>query len=146
MGGGEPVAMGSRTWKLTLERALATIASFVLAAPQFLMAGTILLDLRRSTGGMVAWAGLFSILLLGVGAMAFLMLVPAYYAEGSKRKKLRPRFFTVAAVQFYLYPFLHVISKVEHSARFVSLVDILIVGGGLALGTLLAILAKRASR
>ncbi len=123
--------------------ALASLVSFGLAGPALFITGTILLDLRFVAGGLVAWAGVFALLFLGIGAIGFLIAILSLYARDVRRGRFARTFFTVLSVQFFAYPVLHALSKVEHSSLSISLLDIFIGGTGLGLGSLFAVLAAR---
>lgn len=133
--------------KATLRHAMAAVAastlSFALAAPQLLMAGTMLIDLRTVVRGFVGWAGTFSLVFLGAGALALSIALPAYYWRGVGRGVLRQRLLRVLAIQCFLYPVLHLLSNIEHSFRYASRWDLAIGGAGLVLGGLFAFLAAR---
>ena len=132
---------------LTLREAVASILasalSFALAAPQLLMIGRMLTDLRKVVRGLVGWMGTFSLVFLAMGALALSIALPAYYWRGSRDGRLGHRMFRVLAIQCFLYPVLHLLSNVEFSFRFASVWDLVIGGAGLVLGGVFTVLAIR---
>jgi ABC-type transport system involved in cytochrome c biogenesis permease subunit len=122
---------------------LATAASYLLLGPALFITGTILLDLRLVTAGIVAWSGLFALLFLGIGAIGFLIAIPSLYARDLRKGRFRRTFFIVLSIQLFAYPVLHSLSKIEHLATVIVPIDVMVIGGGLVLGALFAFLAAR---
>ncbi len=124
---------------------LASVLSLAIAAHQAVLAAGMLLGLRRVTGGLVAWAGLFSLVLLGVAAIVILFGLPAYYRAGARKGKLALRFFRVLAIQCFLYPVFALLSGIEYGFQELSVVDIAGGCAGLAIGILFTVLAVTVS-
>jgi hypothetical protein len=122
---------------------LAGVLSFGLAAPQVTKTAQMLLDLRTVVRGVVGWVGWFSIVFLAVGILAFVIAIPSYFWEGSRKGRLKHRLFRVLAIQCFVYPVLHVLFNIEFSIRFASVWDLAIGGAGLVLGVLFTVLAVK---
>jgi hypothetical protein len=122
---------------------LSSALSFALTASLLAQVTMMIISLRAVAGGLVAWAGTFSLLFLGCGTIALIIALPAYYREGSRRGKLRHRLFRVLAIQFFLYPVLLLAWNIGFSFRFSSVWDVAMGGAGFALGILFAVLAVR---
>ena len=53
--------------------------------------------------GMASWSFLVSIVLLGIGELAFIIFISAYFTSLKDKRKVLKRFFGVSAAEFYLF-------------------------------------------
>jgi hypothetical protein len=125
---------------------VSAVLSLAIAAHQVVLVGGMLLGLRRVTGGLAAWAGLFGLVFLGIAAIVLLFGLPAYYRNGARGGKLAFRFFRTFAIQCFLYPVLSLLTGIEYTFPAMTTPDFVLGAAGLAAGALFTILAVLAAR
>jgi len=120
---------------------LLTGITLLLCIPIFLLLLNLAIDFIQVSKGLVAFGGLFSILILGIGTFAAIVIIIGYYKKGSRKGNLSGRFFLLTSIQMFLFPILHIIYFQINKFKNPQLFDFLIGGGGAMLGILFAVLA-----
>ena len=122
-------------------RILAVLLAYALGAAQFLATMSLLLDVIHVAGGMVAFGALMGLVALGIVALSFVIAIPAYYADGERRRTFLPRVLTVTGIQGFLFTALHGFHYVVNRAVVPGAMEFAVGGAGLAVGIACSVLA-----
>jgi hypothetical protein len=97
-----------------------------------------------TSGRAIAPMGMLALPFAGIAWLSFLLFMIDYYIKGFRKKRLFNSFFTIAAVEMFLLPFLHLARIGIYRAK-PDWFDFTMGIGGLVLGTAFTVFAYRTS-